>query len=142
MRIANTDAKIPSLIRWELIISKYQHMSENKTNKIMLVQYADITTGIKKWSMNATKEFTHVYYLLDNCILFKYFNYNLYCLQLRSTVNDFIQKAHGPHNSHEHRSQTFLIRMTTRYITYFPHSRFSSVKGNIFLENFCTGFLK
>lgn len=88
-----------------------------------LVQYADITTGIKKWSMNATKEFTHVYYLLNNFILFKYFNYDLYCLQLRSTVKDFIQKAHGPHNSHEQRSKTFLIRMTTRYITYFPNSR-------------------
>lgn len=35
-----------------------------------LVQYADITTGMKKLSMNATKEFTHVYYLLNNCILF------------------------------------------------------------------------
>lgn len=106
-----------------------------------LVQYADITTGIKKWSMNATKEFTHVYYLLDNCVLFKYFNYNLYCLQLRSTVKDFIQKAHGPHNSHEHRSQTFWYVWLPGILLIFQiHD--SSVKGNIFVDNFCTGFLK
>lgn len=106
-----------------------------------LVQYADITMGIKKWSMNATKEFTHVYYLLNNCILFKYFNYDLYCLQLRSTVKDFIQKAHGPHNSHEHRSKLFWYVWLPGILLIFQiHD--SSVKGNIFLDNFCTGFLK